>query len=260
LEEFGPFLRRVIWCLGILNNQDQKALVELVNNITLLYEKSGSNFTFLYLKDVRHTVIRYLSGADITYKGKLHIKIDRTGIPRVIPAHLRHTLRRRMLVRDRKILLGILTILSMFRSFKTSPKVKLHTVIDPFGGVSDTLNRELLSKAIGFLKVPKYRRDTNLFPVLGLLNRSPNTKISIMGADLDAFAYLHNFQALKSLVIILMFERAYLLIIYFIILLVLFSPLYLLLFSISRLKFYLGSLSCVYDQAGKARIIGVTNW
>jgi hypothetical protein len=259
-REFDPFLRLILWFLGLRHQKDTDSFNEMLNNIKHLVEKSGSNFTFLYLKDVRGLVIRYLSGNDTNYSGKLYIRTDRSGIPKLIPTPLRDILRKRLLIQDRKIIIGIITVLSVFRSFKTHPKVDLRSIVEPFNGENQSLDLSKLKKALEVLKFPNYKTSFKLFPVLGLLSRSPNNHISILGCELDALAYLHDPLALISLLRMMWYEKMPLMFIYYLFLIIIYSPLYLFLCFYWLEKLYLGSLSCVYDQAGKARVIGVTNW
>jgi hypothetical protein len=228
-REFDPFLRMILWFLGLRNQEITDLFNELLRNIKYLVEKSGSNFTFLYLKDVRGIIIRYLSGCDTNYSGKLYIRTDKSGLPKIVPTQLRAILRKRLLLKDRNIIIGIITLISIYRSFKTHPKVDLRSIVDPFNGQCQSFDLSKLSQALEVLKVPRYTTSLKLFPVVGLLSRSPNNNISILGCELDALAYLHDYKALFGLLKIMFLEKMPLMFIYFLFLIIVYSPLYLLL-------------------------------
>lgn len=263
LREFEPFLRRVLWILGIKSEPLVVAFNVLLNDIKTLTLKSGFNFTFLYLKEVRHIVIRYLAGMDIdSINSKIYIRRDHSGIPKIIPLIFRDILRKKSLIKDRKLLVGILTILSLYRSFHTNPKVDLKTIQDPFSGECQTLDLNLIKKALDKLKVPSYKpfvQRFKFFNLPGLVNRSPNCKISIIGCELDSLAFFCKYESIY-LIRLMIFEGLILNLVYFLFLNIVFGPIYMLFRFYWNEKLKMGSLSVVYDQAGKARIIGVSNW
>lgn len=112
----------------------------LTNRIRRLIKKSGFNFTFLYLKEVMRLTIRSLAGnPEPKYLPKgVMVKRDHTGLPTIVPSTLRKILLD--FKNNQKVVVCILSILSMYRVFPTKAVPKLDTIIDPFSGTVRTLS------------------------------------------------------------------------------------------------------------------------
>jgi hypothetical protein len=134
----------------------------LISRIDKLWEKSGSNFTFLYLKEVFRLVVRFLSGSpettDCIKPNTILVKRDSLGLPTLIPRPLREFLKKK---RESKVQM-ILTLLSVFRVMPAIQKPKFSTITAPFSGTSEVLPYDILELAIKDLGVKLRMRDHSL--------------------------------------------------------------------------------------------------
>jgi hypothetical protein len=166
-------------------------------------------------------------------------------IPSSIPALPRETQQRNIV--------GILTLVSIFRVFKTSVKASVDTIIKPFDGFVRTLPSGLIHDALVSLNTPVVVRTIMSFgptgpvpktiikrgantetPTLGWgrfephksLKAGPNGSISTWSAALDALAFLHEPKAGFATLRIMYSQKAYLYISWFIFLNLTFGVIY----------------------------------
>jgi len=77
-------------------------------------------------------VQHYLSGHSTTSPiGGVLVRVDRSGIPQIIPGSLRSLIRGR--VPD--VIRGVLTVLSLYRVMYVVPKIQMGSIVDPFKGL-----------------------------------------------------------------------------------------------------------------------------
>jgi len=89
----------------------------------------------------------------------------------------------------------------------------------------------------------------------------PNSHVATWGAGIDALAFIHYPRQLLSFVRLAFSTKSYGYLIQFIVLILWAGPVYLLLLGLRLIRpLHLGRLSIVYDQAGKARVVAITNW
>jgi len=79
---------------------------------------------------------------------KIMVKTDLHGIPKIIPYRLRRVLIMKNYGGDRNLIVGIFTILSIFRVFPTKVEPDLRTITSPFTGVTRTFDKDLLRSAL----------------------------------------------------------------------------------------------------------------
>nr|UPW42221.1 MAG: putative RNA dependent RNA polymerase [Jiangsu mito-like virus 14] len=257
LKELPKYFDKVIWITRTEQHNDAYKILRL--RITKLIKRSGFQFTFFYLKEVLRLVIRSLSGSPETsfHKGVM-VKVDHTGLPTIIPLSLRIALRD---YRNNQVLVAcILSLLSVFRVFPTKVKPSLGTIIAPFDGVTRTFDSTAISLALAEL-IPK---PVPIKParLLKLETASPNAKKSAWGASLDAVAFLDHIFTLDHYLRWCIFTRNWWCAVWLLLILVVSFPIVIGLKigrnGIGRLN--MGRLSVVYDQAGKARVVAITNW
>jgi len=142
-----------------------KSLIQFGDRIQILVKRSGFNFAHLYLKECMRLTIRSLAGQPDKCM-KIHVKVDMNGLPKIIPYNLRKILLLKggNLQIYRNKLIGILTLLSIFRVFPTCPKLKFDTITDPFKGSIRTFDKSLVRSALkdlgiltNILKGQKYK-------------------------------------------------------------------------------------------------------
>lgn len=243
--EFRRYVNVVCWIIGNKEiRQDMNLFLRRVEKIIL---SSSSTWAFAYLKEAYRLTVRALSGhpevsPPYGIKGSLLVRRDKTGLPCILPPRLRIILCDAMHhfgetdfrateefkdsilaiyppetgpIRPRlqKDVVGILTVMTIFRTFKTKVTPTLTTVTAPFGGTLKTLEGSTLMVAlrrlglisgIGF-KVP--RLSVGKFTPHRSTKAGPNGSISALGASLDALALLHEPRVLFSLLVWMLFYQ-----------------------------------------------------
>jgi len=88
------------------------------------------------------------------------------------------------------------------------------------------------------------------------MSSGPNTKVGFLGSLHDAAAFVHQPRLFIPFFLLAGPIRGLL----FILSLIFVLPFYLADWLIGGVHFSMGNLSVVYDQAGKARVVAITNW
>jgi len=235
------------------------ALKLLNSRIVKLVETSGWTFCFLYLKEVVRLTIRALSGQpEACWNNSIpRVKRDSTGLPTIIPLSLR------IAFRSYKENIGIvrvtLCILSVYRVFKVPVKPDLDSIIRPFEGLASTFPCLRISKALKMLDL----RAIKFSSFRGFISEAagPNTKFSTWGATIDALAFIEYPRQFVTFVQIALLTRSFQYLALFLTIIILYGPVYILARTFGVITpLRMGKLSVVYDQAGKARIVAITNW
>lgn len=240
------------------------SFILLSKRVSTLVKRSGFNFTFFYLKEALRLTIRFLAGqAEPKYLKGVMVKRDHRGLPTIVPAKLREVLVRGPL-RNKPTIICILTALSIFRVFPTVVKADIGTIISPFTGTSQSIDRALLTAALE--KLPLRNMRVIAFKSRVLETAGPNGLKSTWAASLDAVAYLFHPKEYYYLLRYYIYFGGWAYVVWMLVIQLLALPILLVLlfcnkcFDMKPLSLYLGRLSVVLDQAGKARIVGITNW
>jgi hypothetical protein len=228
----------------------------LTRRIMILYnsqvKRKNLRFVFTYLKEV--FLVYQFNFLGHQYTPKVRVAVDSKGYPKIIPMIIRHS-------NENRVYSAVLTILGVHRVIPWWPKVDLTSIIAPHSGVSTTLSKSLLLKAKrNLLSLNPNSKYLKLPPIKGLtlMSAGPNGPVSMFSIIEDALAfwfykgytwnlikwYLDHGGAKYALSLILIMILGY--------------P-YLFVNGFAK-KYNLGKLSTVYDVAGKARVIGITNW
>lgn len=250
------FHRLVIW---VTQCQDiSSALILLNKRIVSLVRSNGFGMSFQYLKECQRLTIRSISGSPEPrgpYLG-VRVKRDSHGLPKIIPLSLRRLMRD--YVSNAMAVRAVLTLMSCFRTFPTVVKVSLETIISPFTGLNRTISDDIVRNAVRSL-----RARAAFGSLKGFISEStgPNSHVSTWGAGVDALAFFHYPKQLLSFVQICIITRSYGYLGLLITLMLWAGPVYFILLGLRLMKpLHLGRLSVVYDQAGKARVVAITNW
>jgi hypothetical protein len=254
-KEVSKFFRYTIW-LSQLKDHNQ-AILKLGTSISRLIKTNGFNFTFQYLKECVRLVTKYLAGTpDLTYRSGVRVRVNRHGLPVIIPSELR-------------VLLGtvgtsvivtraVLTALNIFRTFPTKVKPDLSSVIEPFSGLSRTIHMD--RKVVrGFLRGHKI----SFGYIRGFISESagPIAKRATWGSGIDALALLLYPYSAFSVMRFLINRKAYLYLASLLSLWITLGPIYVATWVIGvNRRLPIGRLSVVYDQAGKARIVAMPSF
>jgi len=191
--EFSKFVTVCIWACGA---EEFSSSFELLQERVLkLIRRGGLSFTYHYLKEVLRLTVRFLAGqAEVRNdrRGRVLVRTDARGLPTIIPWRLRVVILQFDCnvpdVATMRVIVCILTVISIFRVFNVFPKPSLKTVLSAFNGVGVTLPLEDITKAIQELPFANFTLTSPRLLVLE--TASPNARRSTWGAVLDAAAFL----------------------------------------------------------------------
>ncbi|UBZ25880.1 RNA-dependent RNA polymerase [Fusarium mangiferae mitovirus 1] len=264
-REIKPFFDEVIWVSRLAILKD--CLSILRTRICKLVKVNGFQFTFKYLKVVLHLTVRFLSGRPLLVyapKGMPYVSIDLHGLPKFLPLDIRNFLLKSDLSKDSKTIGAILTLISIYRVFPTHVKPKLDTIVSEFTGHVKTFSYNKLKLACSDLLIGDINRKPNFdCKIIGGESAGPNGFKAAWTSGIDALAFIHQPLLLLSLSL-WYWKYGKKLFFWFWFLIVLgFIP-YTILLSFSPIlrsnPLLVGRLSVVYNVAGKARVIAITNW
>lgn len=138
LSELKSFSKLAIIITGSVNCVSSLKLLN--SRIASLVVTNGWSFTFSYLKEVMRLVIRALAGQPepLWNESIPRVKRDPHGYPTIIPLLLRKALLEPS--KNIGVVRATLCILSVFRTFKVPVKPSLESIIDPFNGITSSLD------------------------------------------------------------------------------------------------------------------------
>jgi len=204
-------------------------------------------------------VLQAIAGSpDLVYPDKgILVSRDRYGIPKVIPLGLRGILSKDP--SNVMVIRLVLTLISIYRVFPTRVKPNLDTIIGPFSGISPHLPQEEIDKVVhAFI-----RRKIGFGRLRGFISESagPNMNVATWSCGFDALAFIYNPRQLLYFLRIGFITRSYGYSCWLLLLLIMFGPIHFGFYAFGWARQpILGKLSVVYDQAGKARVVAITNW
>lgn len=265
-REFAPFIEVLMWVTDCRTSLKEYYI--LIDRISRLVSNNKWKFSFDYMKKVFTMVVRYFAGEPFIkvpehYKGIL-VKADRLGLPTIIPVNLRKQIvlwsNPETMWRTRLDIICLLSFLSIYRIFPAKAVVDLSSITDEFVGVTRTFDPKQIRLAIDDIAVKIKRNAYGKVRLLDMDSAGPNSRRSTWGAEIDALAFIH--QPLKLLYLSLWccLSSSYLLLFYFFALLLLSLPYYIFSFILGGGLAELGRLSVIHKVAGKARVIGITNY
>jgi len=257
IEEFSKFQKTLLPLVEDIFIVSE--LRTLFRHIKRLVKKSGWNFTYLYLKKCMKLTIFYISGskAGLLPGRGVQVQITDDGIPSIIPITLRSLIREHS--KNVLVVKMVLTILGMYRIFETKPEPSISSIVKPFWGETETL--EDIQEAVE--EIFNITRIGNLnFELISKNSVGPNHTFGSMGASYDALAFIYNWNALKHWAIFMYSFKQYYYLTWVLLIIIIAGPLLIMLNSFEEFKkhYKIGKLSCVYDQAGKARVVAVTSY
>jgi hypothetical protein len=235
-----------------------KFLKLLNSRIVTLVGTNGWSFTFLYLKECVRLTIRALGGQpETSWDNSIpRVKRDFSGLPTIIPLSLRLALREP--AGNVNIVRVTLCVLSVFRVFKVPVKPSLESIISPFNGLARTYDYLVIRKALNKLNL---KVKFSIFRGFISESAGPNSRFATWGSTLDALAFIEYPRQFLTFVRIALVTKSYWYLAVFITILLVYGPLYITLRTFGMMApLRMGKLSTVYDQAGKARIVAITNW
>lgn len=255
LKELPRFFKTVsfLWSNEIPSDLLKRFYINIKDKIL----KSGWNFSFLYLKECSRLVIKFLSGHPeliIPHKG-IRVKRDPQGLPVILPLGMRNLL----IKRNNRSVQFILSLINVFRVFPTVQSFKLSTIVDDFNGINQILHPDYTNLAI---KEVFNRRFWSLksLSFLKLETASPHGFKALWNCSSDIIALLHNPVSIVNMLLITRFSVINVLLWTYVILLLCIAIPFAILTYFVHGRMLLGRLGVVKDQAGKGRVIGITNY
>lgn len=94
--------------------------------------------------------VRLLAENDVVKSNKVFVKTDKFGYPTLIPKEIRDFIlnKENQQFKRYRMIGGLLTVLSIHRVFPTKVTPKVDTILNPFTGVSKSLDIGLLTEAL----------------------------------------------------------------------------------------------------------------
>jgi len=253
------FARTIIWATQL--GEVSSSLWLLNKRIVQLTVSNGWKMAFMYLKECVRLSIRALGGTPEAQgfpSGIPRVKRDPSGLPTIIPLVLRQHMRVCLETQEYNPTRAVLTLLSSFRVFPVPVKADLGSVITPFDGLTTTLADSQVVEAL-----KRIGGRVSFGPFIGFVSESagPNGSKATWSSAMDALAFLENPRQLWAWIRIALITRSYGYLAWIIAILAWAGPVYVLSRVTGRMtSLHLGRLGVVYDQAGKARVVGITNW
>jgi len=265
-RELKPYTHIAAW---VTNDRSYLShFCVILDRITNLINKNGWCFTFLYLKKALHQVVTFVSKSDnhhyTTAPFGTMVRVDKNGLPAILPRDIRTflvSLREREMIigfEDLRRAVGLTTLLSCYRLFKFKTEVDLTSVTEAFKGTSESFPDAQLKLSLDDLNLPSL---VNLgSSILQGESSGPNNKRSAWGAEIDALAFIHHPKLLRSIMLGFLKSKSVLMLIWFTIIFILGLPYYLFSLLLGAKRANVCKLGVVYRAAGKARVIGITNY
>jgi len=260
--EIKTYFELTIWACGADVKRESFDL--LLKRFKTLYNKMGPKGLFYYLKEALRQTICFLADQPVTVGVHTpYVRRDSHGLPTIIPWLLRKEILsfKAGSLRDNKgIVVCILTVLSIFRVFANKVRPNLASILEPFNGTVRTFDSKLLKRALKSLALgPILIRPPKL---LLIEKASPNSSKATWASSVEAVAFLFYPRVLISYILYaISVPRGWLWLAWMSGIMFVSIPIVLILSLIGGpVRLCIAKLSVVYDQAGKARIVGITNW
>nr|WPJ73117.1 RNA-dependent RNA polymerase [Valsa mali mitovirus 1] len=260
-KELPKIVFLIIWITKTDHNKE--LYLKMIGRFCFIWDTAGSDFLFKYLKEVMRLTVRRLAGIELNPSKKIFVKLNKLRFPAIIPLEICTSMTRTWhRLRVTREVIGILSVISIFRILPTSVKPDFQTIIAPFTGTTKTLDDSLIKVALKNLKINKFEGKLGI-TVKGSLKSGPNGTVSLLTSSLDAFAFCGD--PLRFYYMVSFSLKTYGLIrgglwsLWLFTVLLASSPYLILSVILGARMPIMAKLSVVYDQAGKARIVGIIN-
>lgn len=186
---------------------------------------------------------------------KILVALAPDGLPNIIPSKFR-----KMILEGNVLMIRvILTIISIHRVFPTKPKISRSSITDRFSGISTVLDFNLVRFALREL-VDYNQVKLGDLKFFILETASPLAVKATVSSVLDVLALIDRPMGLFRVLQLCPFTwRGVILSLNISLLILIMLPFYILC-KVLKIELPNGRLSVVYDQAGKARIVAMTNY
>jgi len=221
-----------------------------------MHQHHGWNFTFSYLKLCVQLTIQAINLTPLFTMSEPRVRRDHYGMPTIIPGPLRSIIRDQNHVDWLKVTKATITCLSVFRVFPTKVSPNLASITEPFSGLSQTIESSTLHTVLNAMRI---RLKPSVFKGFISESAGPNGSKATWTSHLDALSFLAYPKQLISFHLLAFRYKSLRWAIWLDLLIVIMLPL-MPFYWLWKFPLKMGKLSVVYDQAGKARIVAITNW
>nr|UPW42219.1 MAG: putative RNA dependent RNA polymerase [Yunnan mito-like virus 44] len=191
IKKLSNFGRLLLWLFS--ETKQKQYIFQMISAFNTMFKRNGVTFLVLYLKEAHRLTLKALSGQPEVCKTFPRVA-TRLGFPLIIPGSLRVS----MFKRDIVTIQLVLSVLSVYRILKVPPQLKLSSITDLFTGSADTLPLWEVREAMKVLHcIERFKIIPNA-RLLPNVSAGPNSKISILGATLDAWALREHPELLSS--------------------------------------------------------------
>jgi hypothetical protein len=179
ITKLSTFGRLLLWLFS--SYDDKVKFFHMISSFHTIAKRCGTVFLVQYLRESHRLTMKTLAGQPencVTFPRVA----TRAGFPLIIPG----TFRKRMFRKDIPTIQLVLSTLTFYRVLKIPPILKLDTITGAFTGVSEVLPEWEIRgalRSLGMLGRFTITPDARLMPSV---TSSPNSKISILGAPIDA--------------------------------------------------------------------------
>jgi hypothetical protein len=257
--EIYPFIKLILWATSMDHFKDD--FLKMSAQFKFIWDHSGSTFLFKYLKEVLRLTTRKLAGLDPMPSKGIFVKLHKVnGYPRIIPLNLINLILDRGQDNWLKGVIALLSVLSIFRVLPTEVIPNTKTITDEWCGEIKTLPEGPIKTAVENLGIPVFKGLG--MRVKGSMKAGPNGKLSLMTSCLDALTFwIYPRQLLDLLKFqIITYGLSGVFFSCWLLTIMIFSlPYFLLTKLFGAMTPVLGRLAVVYDQAGKARVVAISN-
>lgn len=234
---------------------------EFVTRIQTLGRKSGKKFLCIYLKECVRITIHFINRSQYTrQQGGVIVKVDRSGLPTIIPWEIRAWIMQFLQyhsIKSTLVLRCALTVLSFYRVLQFRNLPNLASITDGFRGISDTLEiKELYTVLAWFPKIL-------IGPIQLVMSESkgPNGPRATWFSGADALALCMNTEMFIAWLRVAFYFKRWGLIVWLVGLNFLVTPILPIMWLLKvTFPMALGRLSTIKEAAGKRRIIAITDW
>jgi len=259
LHELWGITLILILSVGLAEHQG--SFKEFVTRVQTLGRRSGKKFLCQYLKECVRIMICFLNHVKYSIpKGGVIVKVDRSGLPTIIPGPLRVILREYLVgstYRGFLVLRCVLTILSFYRVLQFRNLPDLASITDAFSGISPILESgELRNVFTWFPKV-------SVGPLLWSISESkgPNGPRATWFAGADAIALGWNTEMFLAWLRVARYFKRWGLMGWLVLIIILVTPILPIMYLAGvAIPTVLGRLSTIKEAAGKRRIVAITDW
>lgn len=262
-RELNAFVRLLVWAHGL--KTEFKLFHSMNTRIKALWRNSGRSMTVQYLKEATKMTVMFIAHTPYTPSSKgVRVARSRASLPLLIPKELRRSFLAHRhgcnTAADWVRVRAVITLLSVYRSIGLRPQLKLHTILDTFTGLGQTLSEGEIRTALDRLRITNLRLSPSSWKMVSE-SAGPNYSKATWGSILDAAAFLSEPRVAWSWAVLAMRTKSYVLLAWLVWCILTILPVaFVLAIKKGPFPYVLGRLSKLHEANGKVRVVAVTDW